>query len=143
MELPEEISSEIEELSADGSDLFDSSQFQEAIQKWSSAMVLLPDPRTDWDAYTWLAASIGDAHYQLGQIEAARHSFYEALNGPDGIGNPFVYYRLGQCQIKLGDEERGSQSLLKAYMLDGEEIFHGEPDGLSYLQVLRDKRLID
>jgi tetratricopeptide (TPR) repeat protein len=143
MDLPADICDEIDDLAAQGDDLCDESKFEKAIEKWSAAMALLPEPRVDWEAYTWLSASIGDAQYQLGQLDAARHSFYDALNGPDGPGNPFVHYRLGQILIKLADEDRGTQSLLKAYMLDGNAVFSADPDGLIYLQKLRDTKLID
>lgn len=143
MELPDDIYNQVEDLSAEGSDLFDQSRLDEAIQKWSSALNLLPTPQADWGAYTWLSASIGDAQYQMNQLDAARHSFLDALNGPDGLDNPFIHYRLGQILIRLGEEEKGIQSLLKAYMLDGEQIFSADPDGASYLQKLRDKNLIN
>ncbi len=142
MELPDNIYEQVEELSAEGNDLFDQARFSEAIRKWSSALELLPEPRAEWEAYTWLSASIGDAQYQLGQLEAARHSFFDALNGPDGQGNPFVHYRLGQCEVRIGNEESGISHLLQAYMLDGEEVFFGEKDGMMYLQKLKDKALI-
>ncbi len=142
MELPEDIQIELDNLSEQGSDLCDASKFDEAIQKWRAAMELLPEPRVDWKAYTWLSASIGDAQYQNGQLDEARHSFYDALNGPEGIGNPFVHYRLGQTLIKLGEEDRGLRGLLEAYMLDGEQIFSMDDEGTSYLQKLRSKNLI-
>ena len=142
MELPENLYTTIEELSAAGSDLADATEFASAITKWSEALELLPEPKPDWDAYTWLSASIGDAQYQLGELEAARHSFFDALNGPDGQGNPFTHYRLGQCEIRLGNEASGVSHLLQAYMLDGEAIFSIEEDGISYLQKLKDKALI-
>jgi tetratricopeptide (TPR) repeat protein len=143
MDLPADICDEVDDLSVQGSDLCDASKFEKAIEKWSAAIAFLPEPRVDWEAYTSLSASIGDAQYQLGQLDAARHSFYDALNGPGGPGNPFVHYRLGQALIKLGDEDRGTQSLLKAYMLDGDNIFSADPDGSIYLQKLRDNNLID
>ncbi|MET3118853.1 tetratricopeptide (TPR) repeat protein [Undibacterium sp. GrIS 1.8] len=142
MELPEKIGTEIDDLSEEGNELCDQSKYEDAILKWSSAIDLLPEPREDWDAYTWLLVSIGDAQYQLNQLDAARNSFYDALNGSDGQANPFVHYRLGQCEIKIGNEDSGISHLLKAYMLDGDEIFSGEIDGHLYLQKLKDKRLI-
>ena len=142
MELPESVYERVEELSAEGSDLFDDTEFSAATAKWSEALDLLPEPKSDWESYTWLSASIGDGYYQLTDLNAARQAFFDALNGPDGQENPFVHYRLGQCEIRLGNEESGISHLLKAYMLDGEEIFSGESDGQSYLQRLKDKALI-
>lgn len=143
MQLPKAIGDKVDSLSAQGNDLCDESRFAEAIEKWSAAMSLLPEPRVDWEAYTWLSASIGDAQYQLRRLDAARNSFYDALNGPGGQENSFVHYRLGQSLIKLGEDERGIQSLLKAYMLDGEAIFSADDEGDRYLRKLRDRKLID
>lgn len=143
MELPENIQDELDDLAEQGNDLCDEERFDEAIQKWREAMTLLPEPVADWEAYMWLSASIGDAQYLSGQFEAASQSFYDALNGPDGVENPFVHYRLGQSLVKLGNEEGGLQSLLKAYMLDGEDIFDSDDEGEAFLQLLRDKKLVD
>lgn len=142
MGLPKNIQDEVDALSEQGNVLCDASKFDEAIQRWRAAIELLPEPRVDWEAYTWLSASIGDAQYQLEEFDAARQSFFDALNGPGGQENPFVHYRLGQSQVRLGDEEHGVSSLLKAYMLDGEEIFDEDDEGANYLQMLRDRKLI-
>lgn len=143
MELPKTVSNKVDDLSSQGNDLCDESKYAQAIEKWRAAIELLPEPRVDWEAYTWLSASIGDAQYQAGQLDAARNSFYDALNGPGGQENPFIHYRLGQSLIRLKEEDRGIESLLKAYMLDGEEIFSADDEGAKYLQKLRDRKLID
>lgn len=141
MELPDETYTAIENLSEEGNDLCDDENFLAAIEKWNQAFLLLPDPKVDWEAYTWLSASIGDALYQLKDFAAAREKFFDTLNGPDGKENPFVHYRLGQCEIHLGNEKNGVNHLLQAYMLDGEEIFQAEDDGAMYLQKLSEKNL--
>lgn len=143
MNLPDAVSEKLDALSAEGNDLMDEENFSAAIEKWSQALEILPEPKVDWEAYTWLSASIGDAQYQQQNLGLARDSFLDALNGPDGVGNPFVHYRLGQCQFKLGKTDIAIQSLLKAYMLDGEDIFHAEEDGLMYLQLLKERNLVD
>jgi tetratricopeptide (TPR) repeat protein len=142
MELPGNLYEQVETLSAEGSDFFDTAKFSQALAKWAQALDLLPEPRPDWDAYTWLSTSIGDAHYQLTQFDVARQFLFDALNGPDAQSNPFIHYRLGQCEVKIGNQDSGKSHLLQAYMLDGEKIFHGEPDGLIYLQMLKDAKLI-
>jgi tetratricopeptide (TPR) repeat protein len=143
VEPSDEIFDKIEELSEQGNVFSEDSEFDKAIEIWSSALDLLPEPKTDFEAYTWLSASTGDALYFLERYEEAKHYFYNALNGLNGYGNPFVHYRLGQCLIILGNEEDGIQSLLKAYMLDGEDIFHQDDEGAPYLQKLRERKLLD
>lgn len=142
MELPETLYEQVESLSEQGSELFDEGQFAQAIKQWSQALELLPEPKSDWDAYTWLSTSVGDAHFQLGGFASARQSLFDALNGPDGQASPFVHYRLGQTEVKLQNTESAKSHLLQAYMLDGEAIFLVEPDGVTYLELLRQADLI-
>jgi len=137
MELPQEIYERIENLSNEGNEFFDSGQFDAAIVKWSEAFDLLPEPKPDWEAATWLLVSIGYAYYQQGKLDQARTNFFDALNSLDAQSNPFIHYRLGQCEIKLGNQNNGVEHLLRAYMLDGEAIFNGEVDGAKYLDILK------
>lgn len=133
----------IDRLSQEGNAFMDENKFQFAIEKWSQALELLPPPRSEWEAFLWLSASIGDAQFQQKQYTLALSSFQDALNAPGGIENPFIYYRLGQCQLALGALESGIESLLKAYMLDGDEIFLTEEDGIKLLELLKSRKLID
>jgi tetratricopeptide (TPR) repeat protein len=142
MNLSDKIYARLEELSEAGNDLLDDKNPADAIRKWQSALELLPEPKQDWEAATWLHASIGDAEYQLGNFDAARHSFFDALNAVDGNGNPFVYFRLGQCQVKLGQADDAIDNFLKAYMLDGENIFRSDPHGVACLALLKSRELI-
>ena len=140
MELPDQISDRIDELAERGNDLADADDLEGAVVAWSEALALVPEPKTDWDTATWLYASIGDALYQQDKLEEARDALFSALNCPDGQENPFVHFRLGQCEIRLGNEERGVDELMRAYMLDGETVFAG--DGADFLELLRRRGLI-
>lgn len=142
MELPETLYEQVEALSEQGSELFDDNQFAQAITHWSQALELLPEPKSDWDAYTWLSTSIGDAHYQLSQFDLSRQTLFDALNGPDGQANPFLHYRLGQVEVKLSNLDSAKSHLLKAYMLDGETIFNLDPDGMAHLELLKKANLV-
>ncbi len=58
-----------------------------------------------------------------------------------GYGNPFVMLRLGECCLEIGDEKNALEYLLRAYMMEGEDIFEpdddGEDDGAKYFDFLR------
>lgn len=142
MDLPSNVSKQIDLLSEMGNDLADQGEFTQAAERWTQALDLLPAPQAKWEAYTWLKASIGDALHHLADFFAAREALFDALNGPDGQENPFVHYRLAQTELALSNEEAGIAELLKAYMLDGEEIFTEEEDGYIFLQKLRDAGLV-
>ena len=49
--------------------------------------------------------------------------------------------RLGECCLEIGDEKNAIEYLLRAYMMEGKEIFepdeNGEDDGLKYFDFLR------
>ncbi|MDF5828774.1 tetratricopeptide repeat protein [Pseudomonas aeruginosa] len=113
MELPDKIYDEVDALSTKGNDLMDDEHFDAAIEKWTQALELLPDPKTDWEAYMWLSASIGDAQFQQHRYELARDAFLDALNAPGGVENPFVHYRLGQCQVKLRQRSTSRRVFVK------------------------------
>ncbi|WP_060478009.1 MULTISPECIES: tetratricopeptide repeat protein [Pseudomonas] len=143
MNLPEKILAKINSHAEKGNNFIDNEQYDSAIAEWSKALDILPEPKNDWEAYAWLSASIGDALYHKKAYRLAAISFLNSLNAPGGTENPFVHYRLGQCYILLEDESSGVEALLKAYMLDGEEIFLEESDGITFLNILRDKDLVD
>ncbi|HGX3311253.1 TPA: tetratricopeptide repeat protein [Pseudomonas aeruginosa] len=91
MELPDKIYEEVDILSTAGNDLMDDEHFDAAIEKWTQAIGLLPEPKADWEAYMWLSASIGDAEYQKERFELARNAFLDALNAPGGVERLGLY----------------------------------------------------
>ena len=141
MELPDSVYDEIERLSEKGNAFLDGGKCEAAIGEWEEALSLVPEPRSDWEAATWLYSSIGDAYFQKGDYCKAKESFFDALNCPDGVNSPFIHYMLGKSLIKLNDEN-GIPSLLKAYLLDGLEIFELDEEGGEYLNLLEKRNLI-
>jgi tetratricopeptide (TPR) repeat protein len=142
MDLPATLADKIDTLLERGNVLLDDKRdWRGAVDQWRQALSLLPEPRSQWEAWTWLNASIGDASRTGRALEDAKAALFDALSGPDGNTNPFILLRLGQTLVDLGDTERGIEHLLRAYMLEGEEIF--ESDGARYLQLLRDRNLVN
>ena len=49
--------------------------------------------------------------------------------------------RLGECCLEIGDEKNATEYLLRAYMMEGEEIFEldedGNGDGKKYFDFLK------
>src|SRR5574337_1286481 len=137
MQLPTSTAARLDELSEAGNVAFDVGAMAKAIELWSLALELLPEPRVDWEAWTWLKASIGDAYLALGNAGAGEHALRDALSGPGGIGNPFVHFRLGQCLMAQGREPEACDPLLRAYMLEGGAIFANDPQGERAIRLLR------
>lgn len=134
-ELPENIHSEIERLSAEGDALAEEQKYSEAIPVYWQAWDLLPEPKTGWNAATWLLAAIGDANFLCRDYTAGRDNLSTAMRCPDALGNAFLHLRLGQCQFELGVIDRAADELMRAYMGGGTDIFKDQdPKYLRFLQ---------
>ena len=129
----------IEQLSEEGNVLFEAEQLQQALRKYEAALNLIPSPKTDWEASTWLYTSIGDVYFSKGEVEQSKESYFNALNCPDGISNGYIHFSLGQVLYELEDFEKSKEYLLRAYMIEGEDIFEDEDE--KYIQSIKD--LID
>ncbi len=128
MELDDEIYEEIVELSDKGNELMEDGEFNEAMEVFKKALNLIPEPKDIWEASTWVYAALGDASFFSEDYEAGLNYMFEALKCPDGIGNPFILLRIGQCFFELDNIYKAKEYLLQAYMLEGEEIFEVEDD---------------
>jgi tetratricopeptide (TPR) repeat protein len=126
LELPAGVHDRITKLSEQGNALAEQGKLREAVQTFIAALDLLPEPKDDWEAATWLLASIGDLDFQLGAYEQAARALEDAMHCPGAIGNPFIHLRLGQCQLELGDARRAADELTRAYAVAGKEIFAAE-----------------
>ena len=136
-ELSDEIHSEIQRYCAAGDDLAKARKFSEALPSYWAAWDLLPEPKVDWTAATWILAAIGDANFLLGDYVAGRDNLSQAMHCPDAIGNPFLHMRLGQCQLELKEFDRAADELMRAYMGAGQDIFKDEDP--MYLDFLKTK----
>ncbi len=136
MELEDELYDKIVEWSEDGDTLLGEEDYEGAIKKYQAALGLLPEPKYDWEAGTWLYAALGDAYYLSSRYNEAERCLQEALKCPDGIGNPFILLRLGECHYELGNMKKAKENILQAYMCEGEDIFE-EEEG-KYFDLIKD-----
>ena len=116
----------VKALSAEGDALAGASQFEAAIAKYNEAWALIPEPKGDWNASTWLLAAIGDACFLGGYNTSAREALEFAMQCPDAIGNPFLHLRLGQVLFEASDLDRSADELMRAYMEASDDIFANE-----------------
>jgi hypothetical protein len=117
-----------------GDDFADKVNYQAALDQYWAAWDLLPDPKIDWEAATWILGAIGDANFLSGDFTAVRDNLATAMHCPNAIGNPFFHLRLGQCHFELGNMDRAADELARAYMGAGDDIFE---DGEKYLAFLK------
>ncbi len=126
----------IQKLCEQGDDLTDLEQYEDAIEKYTQALNLIPEPKYYYEASTWVYTAIGDALFYLENYNQALNMFQEALKCPKGIGNPFVLVRIGECFFETDSLDNAKNYLLQAYMVEGEEIFENEDE--KYFEVIRD-----
>lgn len=117
---------QITRLCDEGNELAEQGEFAAALKAFKSAWELLPEPKTNWAAATWVLAAMGDTHFLAGDFVNGRDDLLVAMHCPDAIGNAFLHLRLGQCQFELGDLPKAGDELARAYMGAGSEIFEAE-----------------
>jgi hypothetical protein len=108
--------------------------YGDALQLYWAAWDTLPEPKTEWNAATWILSAIGDANFLGADFVAGRDNLSRAMHCPGAIGNPFIHLRLGQCQFELGQLDRAADELMRAYTGGGPEIFaDADPKFLRFL----------
>lgn len=142
-ELTPETKKKLDELAARGNQLEEEGEYEKAVGIWEEALNLIPEPQQLYSETIWFLAAIGDIYFQKKLYSKAHECFDKArgnLSG-EGYGNPFIMLRLGECCLETGDEKNAAEYLLRAYMLEGKEIFEpdedGNDDGQKYFDFLR------
>lgn len=100
----------------------------QALDLYQYAWNLLPEPKNQWQAATWILTAMGDSHFLRGNHKAARAKLEEALHCPEGNSNPFIHLRLGQALFELGEQKDAAAMLKQAYRSGSAEIFSGEDE---------------
>ncbi len=70
-ELSDEMHEEVKRLCSEGDQQANSKHWAAALALYWQAFDLLPEPKTQWSAGTWVLAAIGDANFLAGDFEAA------------------------------------------------------------------------
>ena len=134
-ELSEKLYEAITNLLDEGDELVERGKYKEAIAYYEEAMNRLPEPTEDWTLFDTIAICIGDSYYEMGEYIVADRFYTMSLTRGSGIENPYVWYVKGRNLIKLGNKEEAIDALMRAYMLDGTDVFDTD-DGefLSYIE---------
>ena len=140
-ELPDDIHAHIQDLCARGDEFAANGDFGGALGSYGEAWALIPEPKEDWHAATWVLAAIGDACFLMGDFAETRRALEFAMHCPAAIGNPFLHLRLGQALLEEGEEDQAADELIRAYMGAGPEIF--ADDDPKYLAFLTTRAKLD
>ena len=140
MELDDQVHAEITRLCQEGDRLAAEGEYGAAVEKYTVAMELLPEPKLDYEAAHWILTALGDTLFSWGKPKSALRALTDAMRTPGALGNPFNHLRLGQVYFELGELDRAADELMRAYMGHGEAIFEGEHP--RYLEFLRTRARI-
>lgn len=133
-ELNDELYSKIQGLCKQGDEQAEAENYPGALAHYWDAFDLLPEPKTSWEASTWILVAIGDANFLGKDYQAGVDNLSFAMHCPGAIGNPFIHMRLGQCQFEVGNTTRAADELTRAYALEGADMFEQEdPKYLAFL----------
>jgi tetratricopeptide (TPR) repeat protein len=136
-QLSNRTSAQIDALCKSGDESADNGNYPEAIAAYWDAWDLLPEPKTEWEAATWILAAVGDANFLGEDYLAGRDNLATAMHCPGAIGNPFLHLRLGQCQFELGEEKKAADNLARAFLSEGKKLFENDdPKYLAFVKAL-------
>ncbi|MFB9324721.1 tetratricopeptide repeat protein [Paenibacillus aurantiacus] len=135
MQLSDSTYSAIRALCKQGDDLVKIGDLDAAKQNYIAAIRLLPEHHQEWEAATWIYAAIGDVHFRMMNYDKAFKCFFNAVQCPKGLGNPYIHLRLGQLYYEQQNYEKAADELTRAYMGAGMEIFmEDDPKYLEFLE---------
>jgi len=136
-ELDDKVYDQIVVLAETGDEYAEKEEHELAISKYQEALNLLPEPKTDWEAATWLYVALGDALFNLEQFDAALGVYEQALMSPDGTVNPYIWFSLGSAFYELNNMGKAKTHFMSAYLLDGDDIFRDANP--AYLTLISDE----
>ena len=84
-----------------GDRLAEAEHYEEAIVQYNNTWLLVPDPKNNWEASTWILAAIADAYFLSGFKISARETLEYAMTCPGALGNPFLHLRLGYVRKQM------------------------------------------
>jgi len=125
----------------DGDEFAAAGRYEEALGEYADAWALIPDPKENWNASTWVLAAIADACFLRGDFDETRKALEFAMHCPEALGNPFLHLRLGQALFEQGQLDRAADELMRAYMGAGADVFAN--DDPKYLAFLSSRAVIE
>ncbi len=122
--LPPQIFAQIQRLAETGQRNLSDGDPDAAFEAFYTALDLLPEPHTVWNASGWLLVAMGTTAIRAGAFEDALEPLRDAMHCPGTVGNPWVHLLFGQVRFELGDKQ-AVEDLGRAYAGAGRAIFEG------------------
>jgi len=135
LQLSDALHRQITALCKEGDALASAGEPEDARQKYIAALKLLPGEPVQWEAATWIYVALGDVHFHAQNVDKAFKCFYNAVQSPKGLGNPYIHLRLGQLYFEQENFAKATDELTRAYMGGGTDIFmEDDPKYLEFLE---------
>lgn len=97
---------------------------------------LLPEPKSEWKAYTWLISNMADNHFEQEEYAEGFKMFSEVFKlDTTATDNAYLCLRRGQCALEIKNQDVASELLARAFQLEGKELF--EDEHLKYLKLVK------
>lgn len=136
MELTDELYIQIVSELEEGDLYTEAGKFKKAIEKYESALNLVPLQKEDWEISLHIYTAMADSYFNLGNFQQANNNYEQALKCPDGLRNGYVWLGLGETYYELNNIDKAKDALMSAYMLEGKEIFEDEDN--KYFSLIQD-----
>jgi TolA-binding protein len=114
MQLDDKIYNKVIKLCKDGDKFLKKKEYDNAIKKYNEGLELIPSPKNEWEASTWIYSALGDSYYIKEDYQKAKNYFYDAFNCPDAATNPFILIRLGECLYECEEFEKAKRIFIKS-----------------------------
>lgn len=110
-------------------------EYSFAVSKYYEALGLIPDPKRNYKAATWVYSALGETYWKQHDYNNAGMAFLNAYRSAGGSDSGIINLRLGACLSECGENTLAHEYLCQAYMLGGEQIF---ADGCEkYYEIIR------
>lgn len=121
------------ELLESGDELADGGSEAQAAEQYIEGLRLLPDPKTQWEHALMLYTALADVCLSFEQYEEAEDAARYAMQSQHGLGNGYVWLRLGDALRGQHRDKDALEAYTSAYMVEGDELFEGEDEALAML----------
>ncbi len=126
-DLESELKAQVVELCNKAVEAQEEERFHASNRDLQKVYDLLPEPKNEWKAYSWLISIMADNHFEQDEYIAAFKKLEEVFTLDDeSTENAYLCLRRGQCALELEYDELAKQFLTRAFELEGKELFEDE-----------------
>ena len=126
-DLESELKAQVVELCNKAVEAQEEERFHASNRDLQKVYDLLPEPKNEWKAYSWLISIMADNHFEQDEYIAAFKKLEEVFTlDAESTENAYLCLRRGQCALELEHDELAKQFLTRAFELEGKELFEDE-----------------